>query len=374
MTLPLEGIKILDFSNLLPGPFCTMTLADFGAEIIKVERPHTGDFTRRNKRMFNAVNRNKKSITVDLKDEQEIEFIKQMIKECDVLVEGFRPGVMARLGLDYQEVSKINNQIIYCSISGFGQTGPLRTVPGHDVNYLALSGALSISGDPAGPPAPWGGVQVADLTSAMYAVTSILAALRNRDLNGQGDFIDVSITDTVLAWMGPRIASYYDQGKPNKENFLTTGAYGAFETKDHEYIALGSLEDHFFENLCHSIGRTELLNEEKYKTWPLRSQNAKTLNPIIEEELLKKPLAEWLEIFDKNDVPSCKVNEIGELPQVESFIERDLFENYGTGEGEYFVKYPVKFENLSVQSPKEAAKLGENNSEYSKNLKGVKNT
>lgn len=369
MSLPLHGIKILDFSNLLPGPFCTMTLADFGADIIKIERPGTGDFTRRNKRVFNSVNRNKKSITVDLKNEHDIEFIKNLIKDCDVLVEGFRPGVMARLGLDYQEVSKINHQIIYCSISGFGQTGPLINVPGHDVNYLALSGALSISGNPAGPPAPWGGVQVADLTSAMYAVTSILAALRNRDITGRGDYIDVSITDTVLAWMGPRIASYYDQGKPNKEKFLSTGAYGAFETKDHHYIALGSLEDHFFENLCHSIGRAELLTEEKYRTWPLRSQNAKTLNPIIQQELLKKTLDEWLEIFDSNDVPSCKVNGIGELTQVESFKERNLFEYYGTNEGEYFVKYPVKFENLSTISPKAAAELGGNNSEYSKYIK-----
>lgn len=365
MSLPLEGIKILDFSNLLPGPFCTMILADFGAEVIKVERPTTGDMTRRNKKVFNSVNRNKKSITLDLKNTKDLTFIKTFLKECDVLVEGFRPGVMARLGLDYQEVSKINDQIIYCSISGFGQTGPLATVPGHDINYLAHSGALSISGNPAGPPAPWGGVQIADLTSAMYAVTSILAALRNRDQSGQGDYLDVSITDTVLAWMGPRIASFYDSGKPSKERFLSTGAYGAFETLDQQFVSLGSLEDHFFENLCHSIEKPELLKEEKYKSWPLRCQNAKNLNPIIEQEIKKKTLAEWLEIFDKNDVPSCKVNGIEDLSLDESFRQRELIEFYGENEGEFFIRYPVKFHNLTIRSPIQAAALGENNSEFS---------
>lgn len=363
MNLPLENIKVLDFSNLIPGPFCTMILSDFGAEVIKVERPESGDGTRRSKRFFNSLNRNKKSITLDLKQEESIEFIKSYIKECDVLVEGFRPGVMKRLGLDYDSLAQINEKIIYCSISGYGQTGSYANAPGHDVNYLALSGVLSISGDPSGAPAPWGGVQIADLTSAMYAVVSILAALRNRDLTGKGDFIDVSITDSMLAWNGARIGSYFDAGKPSKESFLATGAYGAFPTKDGQYIALGSIEDHFFENLCKSIGLPELINDERYKTWPLRCKNAKTLNYIIEQTLKQKTLSEWLAIFEENDVPSCKVNNIEDLPNVKTFVERSMFEYYGNSEGDFHVKYPVKFKNLKIKKPSIAPSLGQSNDE-----------
>lgn len=362
MVLPLNNIRVLDFSNLLPGPFTTMILADLGAEIVKVERPEKGDFTRRNKLMFNSINRNKKSITLDLKKQSAIDWIKGNIERFDVIVEGFRPGVMKKLGLDYEDLSKINDRIIYCSISGYGQSGSLANVPGHDVNYLALSGALSISGDPTGPPEAWGGVQIADLSAAMYAVISIMAALRNRDEIGRGDYIDVSITDSVLAWMAPRIGQYFDKKRPSKEKFMGRGAYGTFETKDRQYVALGSLEDHFFENLCRAIDLPELAEEEKYNSWEKRCHHARELNRLIQDEIRKKTLDEWLVIFLNYDVPSCKVIHIEEIPNVEVFKERKLLEDYGSiGEGEYFIKFPVKFENIALQKNKQAPKLGEHN-------------
>lgn len=370
MGLPLDGIKVLDFSNLLPGPFSTMLLADLGAEVIKVERPEGGDTVRRNKRMFNSINRNKKSITANLKDADSIKAIKEYVKECDVLVEGFRPGVMERLGLGYDEISKTNEQIVYCSISGYGQTGMLAKVPGHDVNYLALSGALSISGDPEGPPAATGGVQIADLSSAMYAVISILAALRNRDKTGKGDYIDVSITDSVLAWMSPRIGQYYDKGRPTKKKLMGKGAYGTFETKDNQFIAIGSLEDHFFASLCEAINKPELLNEQNYQTIDLRAENAKELNTIIQQEISKNTLEYWQMIFDEKDIPSSKVINIDEVTNVKTFQEREVFEFYGHSDlGEYFIKYPVKFLNLSLRKNALAPNLGEHNIEIFKNEK-----
>ncbi|AXF55178.1 CaiB/BaiF CoA transferase family protein [Salicibibacter kimchii] len=362
MALPLEGIKVLDFSNLLPGPFCTMNLAELGAYVVKVERPSGGDAVRKSKRMFHSINRNKKSITLDLKDNTDIEFIKTYLKNCDVLVEGFRPGVMKKLGLSYQEVIEINHSIIYCSISGYGQTGARSSIPGHDVNYLALSGLLSISGEPDGPPAARGGVPIADLSAGMYAVVAILAALRNRDKKGSGDFIDVSITDSALAWMSPRIGSYYDQSQPSKEQFLTKGAYGTYLTKDNEYIAIGTLEDHFFRSLCLSIDHPELIKNEKYRTWELRSKNANSLNAIIEKKLQEKSAQEWVQIFSQYDLPCCNVNGITDLPNEKTFEDRDIIEYYGDKDkGEYYVKFPVQFLNLVLQDNKSAPKLGEHN-------------
>lgn len=345
-----------------------MILADLGAEVIKVERLLSGDLTRRNEKMFNSVNRNKKSIAIDLKDNNSIRFIKSYLSKCDVVVEGFRPGVMERLGLGYEEVSKINNRIVYCSISGYGQTGSYALTPGHDINYLALSGTLSISGDPEGPPEAWGGLQLADFSSAMYAVISIMAALRNRDKTGAGDYLDVSITDSVFSWMSARAGQYYDHGKPSKERFMSKGAYGTYLTKDEQYIAIGALEDHFFKNLCDAINRTELKSEEKYKSWTLRSINAKELNTIIDKEINTKSLHDWLNIFAENDVPCSKVNSIEDLINTELFKERDMIQAYGSMEkGEYFINYPVKFLNASVRENKVAPDLGEHNTEIIEN-------
>lgn len=365
--MPLEGIKVLDFSNLLPGPFCTMILAELGAEVVKVERPNGGDITRSTPLRFEATSRSKKSLALDLKDPSVVEQLKELIHQFDIVVEGFRPGVMDRLGLSYKELFKWNEKIVYCSISGFGQTGPMSKVPGHDINYLATAGLLSISGDPSGPPAAWGGVQVADLASGMYAVIAILAAIKNREKTGIGEYLDVSMTDSVLAWMGPRIGQYFDKNKPTKEKFMGRGAYGAFETKDGKYVAIGAMENHFYKGLCKAINREDLIEMEMFKSWSLRCENARELNEIIQDELWKKTYDDWLILFDKYDVPYSKVNTINDLVKEELFISRDVIKTFGSADkGEYYIKFPVKFSNSKLNELKPAPKLGEQNAAFLK--------
>ncbi len=372
MSLPLEDIRVLDFSNLLTGPFCTLMLAELGADVIKVEHPTSGDPTRSVKCFFNSINRNKKSITMNLKDKESVSQIKKYLKNCDVIVEGFRPGTMKKFGLEYEDVKEINEKIIYCSISNYGQTGPMVRETGHDINFLALSGVLSLSGNPDGPPEATGGVPISDQASSMYSVISILAALRNREKTGKGDYIDVSIADSTLAWMTPRIGQYYDKGKPTKKEFLGRGAYGTFQTKNGQFIALGSLENHLFEGTCQAIGKPELINNEKYSSRNSRSKYATELNGMIQQEIEKRTTKEWLKIFDEYQVPCTKVMNIDELTQVELFKERNLikyFEADNKHEDEYAIKFPVQFQNSHVNSIKKAPKLGEYNEKFFKQIK-----
>jgi crotonobetainyl-CoA:carnitine CoA-transferase CaiB-like acyl-CoA transferase len=265
-----------------------MVLADLGAEVIKVERPPSGDPARDIQGLFDAVNRNKKSITLDLKSQEGKAAFVKLLEKSDVLIEGFRPGVLAKLGYGWENVRAINDRIVYCSISGYGQDGPYRDLPGHDVNYLAVAGALSISGDPEGGPVAWGGVQIADLCSAMYAALAIMAALRHRDLDGKGAYLDVSMTDCVLAWMGPRMGEYFARGCPPKEKLMGRGGYGSYKTRDGKYIAIGCVELHFWQHLCKVLGLPEMANEQKYCHWYKRMELCKEINTVLAQRFLEK--------------------------------------------------------------------------------------
>ena len=362
--LPLQYVKVIDLTNLLPGPFCTMILADLGAEVIKVERPPAGDSARELlKGVFDSVNRNKKSVTLDLKQENDQKILRELLRDSDVLVEGFRPGVMGRLGFGKDEIHRINSKIIICSISGYGQTGPYSSYPGHDVNYLAVSGALSISGDPAGPPAAWGGMQIADLASAMYAVIGILAALRRRDQNGEGDYLDVAMSDAVLAWMGPRIAEYYGRGKPTKKKFMSRGAYGAYPTKDGKYIAIGCVEDYFWQNLCSVLNVPALAKKEVYLTWEGRNEHAEELNAVLASLFLQKDQEEWLKVLKQADVPCSPLNSIEEISNDAHIKERDMLVEIG---GCPMPKFPIRFQNTQIRSVTSGPILGSANDEYFK--------
>lgn len=359
--LPLEGIRVIDLTNLLPGPFCTTILADLGAEVIKVERPPTGDPIRLSSPgLFEAVNRNKKSLFLDLKQENAKGVLTKLIKKSDVFIEGFRPGVVARLGFAYKDVKMFNERIIYCSLTGFGQESPYRDIPGHDINYLAVSGVLSISGDPKGPPAAWGGVQVADLCASMYATVSILAALRERDKSGRGSCIDVSMTDCLLAWMGPRIGEYQARGKPSKEKFMGRGAYGAYETKDGKYIAVGCVEDYFWQNLCKALGLEDMAAKEEYATWVNRCERADEINPILKEHFLKKDRDEWLVLMKEADVPCSVVNSIEDLQEDKHNLSRDLVYQVG---GCTVIGFPVKFDRIEVRKVARGPNPGEHTEE-----------
>ena len=255
---PLKGIRVLDCTNLLPGPYCTMMLAELGAEVIKVERTGDGDPVRKTMPLaFNYLNRDKKLITLDLKHHKGRALFKEIAKDMDVLVEGFRPGVTKRLGIDFDSIKAVNPSIIYCSISGYGQDGPYVKLPGHDINYQGLSGLFSVSGDPeSGPEYPYG-FQTADLTGSLFALVSIQAALLGRSRETSAVFLDVSMTESITMLMLPRFLEYIERGRPPKAKFMGRGPYGIFETKDGKYISLGVVEDHFWYNLCGALGFDE---------------------------------------------------------------------------------------------------------------------
>lgn len=354
--MPLAGTCVLDLTNLLPGPFCSMILADLGAEVIKIERPPHGDPARVfMPGLFEAVNRNKKSVTLDLKADEDKKILEKLIAKSDVLLESFRPGVMAKLGFGKEAVRAINNEIVYCSLSGFGADSPYRDIPGHDINFLAVAGVLSISGDPEGPPSAWGGVQIADLCASMYAVVAVIAALRKREKTGDGSYIDVSATDCALAWMGPRISEYYDHGRPSKSRFMGRGGYGVYETRDGKFIAIGCVEDRFWQSLCNLLGLTDMIENDNYATWQRRNEKAHEINAVLQEHLKTKERDEWYDLFRKADIPYSPVNFIDELALDPHIVHRKLMTRVNEVP---VVRFPVKFDSLEVKEVSPSPSLG----------------
>jgi crotonobetainyl-CoA:carnitine CoA-transferase CaiB-like acyl-CoA transferase len=252
----LEGIKVLDLSRLLPGPYCSMILADHGADVLHIEARHlAGDPVP-----LHTLHRNKRHMSLNLKTDEGRQIFYRLARRADVVLEGFRPGVAARLGVDYQTLRRLNPRLVYCSISGYGQDGPRRDVPGHDVNYLAYSGALSLMGPADGPPLiP--GVQAADVLAGLNAAVGILLALLACGRTGQGQYVDVAATDSALSALAVPATLYWLTGQPPAPaNWLLAGrapCYNTYETADGRYIAVGALEPHFWRALCEHLGRPE---------------------------------------------------------------------------------------------------------------------
>ncbi|MBI4773212.1 MAG: CoA transferase [Deltaproteobacteria bacterium] len=304
----LHGIQVLDCTNLLPGPYCTMILADLGAKVIKVERTPAGDPLRSILPLgFDYLNNHKKLITLDLKQPEGVDVFLRLSRHADVVVEGFRPGVASRLGIDFETVKKANPSVIYCSISGYGQTGPYALLPGHDINYQGVAGLLSISGDPEqGPQNPYG-FQVADLSGAMYAATAILAALLRARHSPTPLYLDVSMTESLAMWMMPRFLEFLDRGRPCKEKFMGRGPYGVFETKDGQYLTLGVVEDHFWDNLCRALGLEDLASDASLRSWVARNENRSRIVSRIQAVIKRHDLEYWLAALSKADVPVAPV-------------------------------------------------------------------
>lgn len=272
MTNPLNGIRVLDLSRMLPGPYCSMMLADLGAEVIKIEEPKIGDPTRHSPPMidgrsatFLQVNRNKKSIALDLKQPEGRDLFLKLASTADCVLEQFRPGVVERLGVDYSAVAAVNPKVVYCSLTGFGQNGPHRERSGHDLNYLALSGVLGLTTDEHGKPViP--GVQVADLAGGMIAAFAMLAALLARERTGRGQYIDVSMFDVMLSML-PVPAAHHFAGKTIEVGgkYALSGAYpfySVYETSDEKFMTLGALEPKFWANFCVKAGREDLISRQ----------------------------------------------------------------------------------------------------------------
>ena len=304
----LTGLKILDFSTLLPGPYATLVLADLGADVLKVSAPNKRDIVADYPPFIEGTNlsanqawlgRNKKNLFLNLKKEKSIEIIKKIIMEYDIIIEQFRPGVMKRLGLSYEELKKINPKIIYCSLTGYGQTGPMKNSAGHDINYLARSGNMNYSGKKdLGPVLT--NMQIADIgVGSLNSVIGILSAVYYREKTGKGQYIDISMADGLIPFNAMEGASFLVSGEePKRESTRLNGgsAYDFYETRDGRYLSVGALEPKFWKNFCELIERPEFIKET------VMPENILELKEKIRKRMLEKNLKEWVEIFNGQDV------------------------------------------------------------------------
>lgn len=325
---PLAGLKVLDFSTLLPGPFATMMLADLGAEVLRVESPSRPDMVRLmpplasdgNSAAHGYLNRSKRSIAIDLKSPDGVEIVKRLVKDYDIVVEQFRPGVMDRLGVGYEALKAVNPGLIYCSITGYGQDGPYKDRAGHDMNYLAIAGVLGYNGRRETGPAPIS-VQVADVAGgSCHGVIGILAAVIHRSASGEGQHIDISMTDAAFslhALTAPGALMGGDQ--PGLETTQLNGGsfYDCYRTADGRHFSVGGLEPQFFMQFCAAIGRPELAPQGL----DMRPESVAVLKQAIQAEMAKKTYAEWSAIFaalDSCTEPVLSFAEAVEHPHVQA--------------------------------------------------------
>lgn len=326
---PLSGIKILDFTRVYAGPYCTMLLADLGAETIKVEIPKIGDDSRRflpiknnESGYYMYLNRNKKGITLDLKTAKGKKIAIELARWADILVENFSPGTMDNLGLSYSNIKRINPQIIYASISGFGQTGPLRNKVAYDPVAQAMGGLMAVTGYPDRPPVKVGS-SIADANAGIHGAFGILAALYHRIKTGQGQHVDVSMMDAVFSILENHIVQYTLLGiNPQRigNDSLTSAPFGTFETKD-DYVVIATANDKLFHKLAHAMERDDLITDERFITNADRVRNYDELKPMVEEWTRQYITTEIVERLDKQKIPVAPILPIEQLvkhPQVKA--------------------------------------------------------
>ena len=320
--LPLEGIRILDLSRLLPGPYGVMVLADMGAEVIKVEQP---GFTSEIMGKRPVVDRNKRSIVLNLKMGEAQSIFHRLAGESDVIVEGFRPGVTQRLGIDYETVKKVNPRIIYCSVTGYGQEGLYRDLPGHDANYLSMAGVMGITGTREGQHV-LPGIPIADLNGGMHLAFGTLCALWAREKTGIGQYLDISLADAMLSWLGAtRGDTYFRTGRAFR---LGERPAHVYETKDRKYICIAPIETHFWERLCRVLGIEEYIpyHHEVLIYAPASPEKRGEILDRLAEIFLTKNRDEWMEQLKEEDIPVSPVYQIEESLQDPHFLQRRMVE------------------------------------------------
>ncbi len=326
--LPLSGIRILDLSRILAGPYCTMILGDQGAEVIKVERPGSGDDTRTwgppfaggESAYYLCCNRNKKSIVVDLKKQRGVELVKELAKVSDVLVENFTPGLMKRFGLDYETLRALNPRLVHCSITAYGQDGPYRDRPGYDMVLSAVGGLMWITGPQEGEPCKVG-VAITDVVTGVYASGAITAALLWRERSGKGQFIDISLLDVQVSALANIASNYLVAGKEATRwgtAHESIVPYQVFRTKDRP-IAIAVANQKLWVNFCKIIGKEEWIADPRFESNPKRVENREVLLPLVDEVIAQRTCDDWVELLVKGSVPCGPVNNMQSLfadPQV----------------------------------------------------------
>ncbi len=355
----LKEFRILDMSSLLPGPMCSLFLADLGAEVIKIESAK-GDMMRYfgmhgdKSPYFEALNRNKKSVVINLKTKEGKSMFLEIAKEADVIIEGMRPGKTHLLGVGYNSIKKVNPRIVYCSISGYGQKGTLKDKAGHDLNYASLSGMLDVmSSSPSVP-----GVQVADVGCALVAAISILAALLNREKTGKGSYIDVSVFKSALSLISMHIAHHSVSKKLGSVLSGTTPCYNIYKTKDGRYVSLGAIERKFWKSFCGSIGKQDLMHR----------QFDKKAVKILSDIFMKKTQNEWLSLNKKYDFCCEPVRKLNEVVNDVNLNKSAIINLNGVKQ----MGYPAIFSSFAAFKYRNAPKLGQHTKEVLSRLKSKK--
>ena len=313
----LEGTRVIDLTHAMAAPFCTMNLADMGADVIKIEPPGEGEPTRRlgaaekngHSATFMAVNRNKRSLTIDLKQPDGRAIMDRLVATADVFVENYRPGVAKRLGVDYERLSRINPRLVYCAVSGFGATGPYASRGGYDLIAQGMSGIISVTGEEDGPPAK-AGIPLSDLSAGLFAAYGVLSALEYRDRTGEGQFVDTSLLEAAMALTVWESAEYWTTGrtpKPLGSAHRLAAPYQAIRAAD-GYFTVGANNDKLFEGFARAIERPDLLDDPRFGGRTDRVQNRVALIAEIEKTTIAETRAHWLERLDREGVPSGPIN------------------------------------------------------------------
>jgi CoA:oxalate CoA-transferase len=329
MTGMLSDINVLDLTTFLSGPYCTMTLADMGANVIKIEAPPEGCPTRKNPPFINgesayfmSLNRGKRSLTLNLKSEQGKKIFLRLAARSDVLVENFRPGVMKRLGFDYETISGLNPKIIYASISGFGNSGPYKHKGAYDMVIQGYGGIMSITGNPEGEPVRVG-YSISDLSAGLYGALAITSSLHVRDNEGKGQYLDISMFDCQVAFMENAVARYFATGEiphPLGNRHPSIAPFQAFKANNGYFTVTASTDEQFM-NLCNAVGLTSLIGDRRFSSKADRVRNVEDIVDAFQERFAEKPKEYWIELLEKNGVPCGPINnvkEVVESPQVQA--------------------------------------------------------
>ena len=328
--LPLDGIRVADFSMFVPGPFCTAILADLGADVVKIESLNGDPGRGYVPVQFRTENRNKRSIAIDLKKEESKQVVARLAKHSDIAIEGFRPGVAKRLGIDFESLRKANPSLIHCSISGYGQTGPWRERPGHDVNYVAAAGALAFPGQWLKAPSR-SSLAVADMAGGSFAAIAVLSSLHERHQTGKGASLDLSLFEAAFFWAAMRHS--LDKNVDPRAHLFPVN--DIFETKDGKRLTLGILEEHFWDNFVKMV---PALSAESFSSDAKRRANGDALSALLSEIMKTKTAEEWLRICDDNDIPVDLCITPGEAAELEQIVARQDVASAG---GEKFALFPV---------------------------------
>ena len=367
-SLPLTGMRVIDLTHMLAGPYCTWLLGALGADVVKVEIPGRGDFTRSiapfldgRSIYFLSVNRNKRSIALDLKHPDGRDVLLQLVRGADVLVENNRPGAMARLRLDYAALAPLNPRLVYASVSGFGQTGPYSSRPAFDAVIQAMSGLMSVTGEEGGAPVRVG-ASIGDITSGMFAVIGILSALQQRQRTGRGTHVDVAMLDAQLATLENAVARFLNAGDVPRRigsRHPLIAPFQAFPTSDEPIVVCVDTEEQW-RRLCEVLGRPELLTEPRFRDGNTRVQNHALLEKALVEVFRTRGRAAWLAALEAASVPAGPINSIPEVVHDPQIDARRMISAIGGGA---FVSQPVRMATQETWPELPAPELGQHTDE-----------